>query len=80
LTADVWVGTPSAGTMGPLTKSDWGGEVCQMARKGLRQIIRKATVNADSDVYTPYFSDDITDEGVKYSRSGGSIAKFVFKR
>jgi hypothetical protein len=29
--------------MGPHTKSDRGGEVCQIARKGLRQIIRKAT-------------------------------------
>jgi hypothetical protein len=29
--------------MGPHTKSDRGGEVCQIARRGLRQIIRKAT-------------------------------------
>jgi single-strand DNA-binding protein len=29
--------------MGPLTKSDRGADVCQRARKGLRQINRKAT-------------------------------------
>jgi len=33
LTADVQGGTPSAGTMGPLTKLDRGAEVCQIARK-----------------------------------------------
>jgi hypothetical protein len=29
--------------MGPLTKSDRGAEVCQIARKGARQIIRTDT-------------------------------------
>ena len=61
LTTVVWVGTPSSGTMG---SSDRDAEVCQIARKGLRQIIRKATILRLLGCDEVFFTPSSHDQGV----------------